>query len=318
MGYALACLPFAKSSVSASATSRRVAVLLFDNREAWEFLIPDLRKELSDRCWVEGKNLQVEWLFANGDAGRLQELAVQIASSGVDAVVTRGTPATRALRKATTSLPILTGVGDPIGSGFTKTYSNPDGNITGLSWATVETYQKQIQLLKEMVPTVSRLVIVLKRDRLPFAQELTGAINKAAREQGLAAETALVGNLAEVEAALVQARSHGANAAVILGLGTNIPPKEVAAIALRQRLPTVCEYSTYVEAGCLMSYRLDWEHQTRRTAVQLDKLLRGMKPAQIPFELPTVSEFVINRTTASALGLNVSRALLVRADKIVD
>lgn len=248
----------------------------------------------------------------------MQDLAVQIANSGINVVVTHGTPATRALRKATSSLPILTGVGDPIGSGFTKTYSNPEDNNTGLSWATVETYQKQIQLLKEIMPSVSRLIIVLRRDRLPFAQELTGSLTKAAREFGLAHATAFVGDLAEARATLIQARAHGVNAAFILGFGTNIPPREIAAIALQQRLPTVCEYSTYVEAGCLMSYRLDWEHQTRRTAVQLDKLLRGMKPAQIPFELPTVSEFVINRTTASALGLNVSRALLVRADKIVD
>ncbi len=316
LGSAFACCLLAMSTALASAQSgRRVAVLLFDNREAWDFLIPDLRKELADLGWVEGKNLQIEWHFANGDAERLQDLAVQIANSGIHVVLTRGTPATRALRKATSTLPILTGVGDPIGSGFAKTYSNPDGNITGLSWASVETYQKQIELLKEMMPSVSRVIIVLKRDRLPFLQDLTGSLTRAARELGLMSETAPVGSLVEAEAALLQARSQGANAAFILG---GITPREIAAIALRQRLPTVCEYSTYVEAGCLMSYRLDWENQTRRTAVQLDKVLRGMKLAQIPFELPTVSEFVINRSTANALGLTVPTALLIRANKIVD
>jgi putative tryptophan/tyrosine transport system substrate-binding protein len=298
--------------------ARRLGVLLYDRPESWDWLAPVLLKALAELGWSEGPNLSVEWQFANGDAARLTELAQQMAGSGVDAILTRGTPATRALQRATATIPIVTGVGDPIGSGFAASYANPGGNITGLSWATPESHRKQIELLKSMVPRLARLIIVLKADRSQFAGEMTRAADTAARESGLVTKTVLVDSVADLQAALRPERNTGVSAAFVFGLGASIAPKEVADIALRNRTPTMFEYSFYVEAGGLMSYRLDWEDQTKSTAVQIDKLFRGVRPAQIPFELPTRSELVINRATANALGLTLPQSLLLRADRVVE
>jgi len=301
-----------------SPVRRRLGVLLYDRPESWDWLAPELRKALAELGWVEGTNLSVEWHFANGDSARLAELALQMARSGVDTILTRGTPATRALQRATTTIPIVTGVGDPIGSGFAGSYANPGSNITGLSWATTESHRKQIELLKSMVPRLARLIVVLKADRSQFAGEMTRALDAAARELGLVTKTVPVDGAADLQTALRSERNAGVSAAFVFGLGASIAPKEIADTALRNRLPTMFEYSFYVEAGGLMSYRLDWEDQTKSTAVQIDKLFRGLKPAQIPFELPTRSELVINRATAKALGLTLPQALLLRADRVVE
>lgn len=300
-----------------SPVRRRLGVLLYDRPESWDWLAPVLLKALAELGWVEGTNLSVEWHFANGDTARLTELAQQMAGSGVDAILTRGTPATRALQRATATIAIVTGVGDPIGGGFAASYANPGGNITGLSWATPESHRKQIELLKSMVPGLARLIIVLKADRAQFAGEMTRTADIAARESGLVTKTVLVDSVADLQRALRPERNAGVSAAFVFGLGASIPPKEVADIALRNRVPTMFEYAFYVEAGGLMSYRLDWEDQTKSTGVQIDKLFRGVKPAQIPFELPTRSEIVINRATAKGLGLTIPQSLLLRADRVI-
>jgi putative tryptophan/tyrosine transport system substrate-binding protein len=301
-----------------SPVRRRLGVVLYDRPESWDWLAPALRKALAELGWVEGTNLSVEWHFANGDSARLAELASQVARSGVDAILTRGTPTTRALQRATTTIPIVTGVGDPIGSGFAASYANPGSNITGLSWATTESHRKQIELLKSTVPGLARLIIVLKADRSQFAGEMTRSLDAAAREFGLVTRTVPVDSAADLQTTLRRERNAGFSAAFVFGLGASVAPKEIADIALRNRLPTMFEYGFYVEAGGLMSYRLNWEDQTKSTAIQLDKLFRGIKPAQIPFELPTRSEFVINRATAKALGLAIPQTLLLRADQVIE
>jgi putative tryptophan/tyrosine transport system substrate-binding protein len=301
-----------------SPVRRRLGVVLYDRPESWDWLAPALRKALAELGWVEGTNLSVEWHFANGDSARLAELASQVARSGVDAILTRGTPTTRALQRATTTIPIVTGVGDPIGSGFAASYANPGSNITGLSWATTESHRKQIELLKSTVPGLARLIIVLKADRSQFAGEMTRSLDAAAREFGLVTRTVPVDSAADLQTTLRRERNAGFSAAFVFGLGASVAPKDIADIALRNRLPTMFEYGFYVEAGGLMSYRLNWEDQTKSTAIQLDKLFRGIKPAQIPFELPTRSEFVINRATAKALGLAIPQTLLLRADQVIE
>lgn len=297
---------------------RRLGVLLFDSAESWGFLGPELRQELSALGWVEGTNLTVEWRFANGDASRLAELAQQMARSGVDAILTRGTPATRALQLASRSVPIQTGVGDPIGSGFARSYANPGGNITGLSWGIAETNIKRVELLRAMLPKLARLLVVIKADRSPYVNEMTASIDTAARQFGISTKLALVDSVADLQAALRPDRASGVSAALVFGLGAAIDPKVVAQIALRSRLPAMYEYEIYVDAGGLMSYRLNWDNQSRRSAAQLDQMFRGVSPAQIPFELPTHSEFVLNRSAAKALGLLIPQAVLLRANRVIE
>ena len=305
-------------AAGAASVQRRLGVLLFDNAESWGFLAPELRQELATLGWVEGTNLTVDWRFANGDASRLAELAQQMVRSGVDAILTRGTPATRALQLASSSVPIQTGVGDPIGSGFARSYAKPGGNITGLSWGIAEANIKRVELLRAMVPKLARLLVVMKADRSPYVNEMTASIDTAARQFGIATTLALVDGVADLQAALRLDRASGVGAALVFGLGTAIDPKVAAQVALRSRMPAMYEYEFYVDSGGLMSYRLNWENQSRRSAAQLDQIFRGVSPAQIPFELPTRSEFVLNRAAAKSLGLAIPQAVLLRADRVVE
>ena len=152
---------------------KRLAVLLLDRRELWTSFPPALTSELAALGWVEGRNLTVQWRYADGDPALLRSHAEQLAASAPDVIVARGTPATHALQRATRSIPIATGVGDPIGSGFATTYAAPGGNITGLSWAVVETAQKQVEVLRSLVPKLASLLVVASGDRQPFLAEMT-------------------------------------------------------------------------------------------------------------------------------------------------
>ncbi len=296
---------------------KRLAGLLFDRREIWVEFPPALTAELATLGWVEGRNLSVQWRYADGDPALLRAHAEEIVASAPDAILTRGTPATHALQRATRSIPILTGVGDPIGSGFAKTYAAPGANITGLSWAIVETAEKQLEVLRSLVPKLSSLVVVASADRKPFLAEMTRSMGAATGATKIVMRTALVDSGAELLRALRAQRGNGDVAALIFGLN-RVEPKVVADTALEAEMPTMFESSGYVEVGGLASYRLNWENQNRRAAAQVDKIFRGDKPAQLPFELPTRAELVLNRKTARLLGLQIPQALLLRADTVID
>lgn len=297
---------------------RRLGVLLFDDERSWAWLRPELRQSLAGFGWVEGSNLSIEWHYAEGDPERLAPLAAALVGSGVDAILTRGSPATRALQRATRSVPIVTGVGDPLGSGFAETLARPGGNITGVSYAVVETARKQLELLREMVPGLARLSIVRKGERQSSATEGTRVVEAIAREYALATRVVAMSRAEDLSREMPRMTGKGAHAAYVFGFGMDPDPKAVAAALVRARVPAVFPQREYVEAGGLMSYRLDWDDQTRRSAAQIDKVLRGESPAQIPFEFPTHSDFVINAGTARALGLKIPPALRVRADEVIE
>ena len=319
-----ACVGAGTSTLSVAASppraTRRLAVLLFDEPAGWDWLGPELRDELAELGWIEGKNLSVQWNYANSDVARLHSLAAAIVASAPDVILTRGTPATRALQSATKTIPIVTGVGDPIGSGFASTYAGPAGNITGISFAVVESSQKCVEFLRLLVPGLSHLIAVLQADRAPFRQEWLRPMEAAARAAGVTMQPALVANLGELKAALRIDAARGRTGALMSNLGPEVGRsfEAVAAVALEARMPTMFEHRGFVDAGGLASYRLVWERQTQRTAAQIDKLFRGAAAGKLPFELPTRQELVVNLKTARALGLTVPQSLLVRADAIVE
>ena len=296
----------------------RLGVLLFDAAPAWEWLVPELRQALAALGWVEGTNLRTEWHYAEGDVLRLAALAAALARSGVDAVLTRGSPATRALQRASQTLPIITGVGDPVGSGFAQTLARPGGNVTGISYAIVETTQKQLQFLREMVPRLAHLTIIQRANRQGVAAEGTRAGEAAAQTLALSTRRVQLADADSLSQALNHGSSPGTQAAYVFGFGTNPDPKAVAAALIRARLPSVFPQREYVEAGGLMSYRLDWDNQTQRSAAQIDKVLRGEAPGRIPFEFPIRSDLAINARTAAALGLSIPPALRLRADLVIE
>jgi putative ABC transport system substrate-binding protein len=310
----------ARVDAAAPPRRRRLAVVLFDRRESWTWFEPELRDELAALGWVEGKNLGLQWNYADGDLARLRSLAAQIVASAPDVILVRGTPATHVLQEATRTIPIVTGVGDPIGSGFAKTYAEPAGNVTGISWAIAETTQKSVELLRLLVPRLSHLVVVWQADRVPFEQERTRPVEAAARAGGLTMRPVFVADLGDLKEALRLEPARGPTAALVFNLGSDVGGsfEAVADVALASRMPTMFEHRAFVDAGGLASYRLNWDRQTQRNAVQIDKLFRGERPGKIPFELPTLQEFVLNLKTARALGLAVPRTLLLRADAVVE
>ena len=301
---------------SAKRGPRRLAILLFDRPENWEFLIVELRQELAALGWIEGSNLTIDARYAGGDAQRVAALAVALSTSGADAILTRGTPATRALQRATQSVPVLTGVGDPVGAGFAQSLAQPGGNITGISYALAETSHKQLELLREMVPGMSRLVFVLGAERAAFVTEITGHAQAAANAAGMPTRTVVVADADALRKAFPPVEGRVAEAALVYGLA--FEPLETAALFVRARLATMYEHRSFAQAGGLMSYRLNWQNQTHRTAAQIDKVLRGERPAGIPFEFPTISELVVNARTARALGLTVPQAMRIRADELIE
>lgn len=297
---------------------RRLAVLLFDGPETWAWFPAELRTELGAFGWVEGSNLDIEWRYAQGDAALLRSHAVQLAAAAPDALLTRGTPATRALQQATRTIPILTGVGDPVGSGVAKSLANPGGNITGISWASHEQVQKQLELMRQMAPELRVLIVVAPVDRAPFLSDMVRPVEAPARSRGLVTRTVLVNDPADLQRALRGDFRRGEVGALIFALGNRVDPKELARIAMEARVPTMFEFRFYVDAGGLASYRFNWDNQTQRAAAQIDKVFRGEPPSRIPFELPTRSEFVLNRSTARSLGLSLPKSLLASADAVVD
>ena len=304
-----------------SAAPRRLGALLYDGAASWAFLERELAEALAELGWLEGRTIQSRWRYADGDAARLPALAQALVAEGADVLLARGTPSTRALQQATRTLPIVTGIGDPVGAGFARSLSAPGGNVTGLSYAAPETATKQLELLRELAPAARRLLLVLAADRAPYADEITEPARRAALRLGLQAQMVTATDAAQLRATFAAARSTGGavtTAALVYGLGQRIPPSDVAAAAIDARIATVFEYRFYVDAGGLISYRFDWPDQARRPADQIDKVLRGQPPATIPFELPTRSELVIHAGTAARLGLTLPRALRVRADAVLD
>lgn len=308
-------MPAAAGAQAPPDRRRRIWILLLGEPQRFADLRQELPQAMATYGWLESKNIEITWRFAI-DNNQLIMLAREFANSGADAIVTRGTPATLALQRATRTTPIVTGVGDPLGSGFARSLAAPGANITGLSWATAESTAKQLELLREIVPRVRRVVMFLGPRAQPTLQELTGPMERAAGAASLDFLVRLVGSTSELDAALREYGKGATTAAYTPGL-PDIEPQHVADALREARWPSVFDHRGYVDAGGLMSYHLEWDDETRRNAAQIDKVLRGASPAQIPFELPTRTRLVINTSTAGTLGLTIPPALRLRADELV-
>jgi len=304
IGAGLLGSPFPSHSAPAPGT-RRLGIFYFaDSKPASGDYFPGFRevmKELAKLGWVEGNNLILESRFASIPA-EISTRASELVRSGVDAIITEGTSQTRGVQQATKTIPIVTGVGDPVGGGFAKTP------------------RKQLEVLRAMVPGLSRLAILTDGEN-PASPELARPIQAAAQESGIVPELVLILGIADIQRALQPYRGVGVRAARIFsgsGFDEFIEAKALAALAIRNKVPTMFNDPNNVEAGGLLSFNLVHENQAQRSAAQLDKVLRGVNPAEIPFELPTKSELVINRKTAKSLGLSIPPELLLRTDRVID
>jgi putative ABC transport system substrate-binding protein len=270
--------------------------------------------------YKEGTNITIEYRFAEGRAERLSNLAVELVNLHVDAIVVTGSQAAAAAKHATTTIPIvMAGVGDPVGIGLITSLAKPGGNITGLSMAHGDISAKWLELLREVVPRASRIGYLEDLSpNTPITQIFLRQILAAGRSLGVSVQAFSVARPDDVEpqlTAMIRARVQ----AVVVG-PTPVPrtrQKEIVEFAARNRLPAMYGGRDYVDAGGLMSYNPSRPNMARQSALYVDKILKGAKPADLPVEEPTKIELVINMKAAKALGLTIPQALVVRADQVI-
>ena len=279
---------------------------------------PAFLQGLHDLGYVEGKNIVIESRYAEGKLDRLPDLAAELVSLKVDMIVTQGTPAAQAAKRATSTIPIVMATGgDAVGSGLVASLARPGGNITGLSTLATDLNAKRLELLKEAVPKVSRVAYLANPDIVP---EMIGLKNlePAAPSLGVTVKFVAMRGPEELESAFAEAVRDRVHAAIFAQNQNYIPYRQqVVSLAAKHRLPVIYGWPDFTEAGGLMFYGVSLSDLYRRAAVYVDKILKGAKPAELPVEQPMKFELVINLKTAKALGLTIPPVVLYRADKVI-
>ena len=274
---------------------------------------------LRELGYVEGKNIIIQWRSAEGKRGRLLALAEELVRLKVDVILSVGASTTRAAKKATSKIPIVIAQhSDPVGSGFVASLARPGGNVTGLSTQAPEVSAKQLQLLKEALPGLSRVAVLGTSTRPGNAQALL-EVKHAALALRVKIQYLDVLSPKAIETAVKAARENKADAIVVLagrilvGHGT-----QIVGLAANSKLPAMYPFPILVEAGGLMSYGVRRSDLFRRSASYVDKILKGAKPADLPVERPTKFDLVINMKTAKALGIKLPQTILFQATKVIE
>jgi putative tryptophan/tyrosine transport system substrate-binding protein len=273
---------------------------------------------LRELGYVEGKNVLIEWRYAEEKFNRLPELAAELVRLKVDVIVTGGPNSTRPAKKATATIPIVMAFdSDPVGSGFVASLAHPGGNITGLSTLSPEISGKQLELLKEVVPRLSH-VAVLGSSSTPGNAQSLKETELAAGAFAIKVQFLNIQNPQDIETAFRAASEGRADAVLVLGNPVLVSRQtQVADLAAKNRLPAIYPQSDYMGAGGLMFYGVSITEVYRHAATYVDKILKGAKPADLPVEQPTKFEFIINLKAAKQIGLTIPPNVLVRADKVI-
>jgi putative tryptophan/tyrosine transport system substrate-binding protein len=277
-----------------------------------------LRQGLHALGWVDGKNLVIEWRFAEGSRERLSKLAWELARLPVEVIVTGGPAPTRAIKEAHIDIPVVMGFdNDPVGSGFAASLARPGGNITGLSTLSPEISGKQLELLKEIVPKLSR-VAVLGNSTEPGNDQALKELQVAAGIFRLQLQSLEMQKDQDIETVFKAATKESADAVLVLGNPiASARRARIAAAAAKSRLPGIYPWPEFVNDGGLMSYGANITDLFRRAATYVDKILKGAKPADLPVEQPTKFELVINLKAAKQIGLTIPPNVLARADRVI-
>jgi putative tryptophan/tyrosine transport system substrate-binding protein len=280
--------------------------------------IEAFRQGLRELGYVEGKNIVIEYRYAEGKLDRLPALAAELVRLKVDVIVTGGPTVTHAAKEVTFAIPIIMGFdNDPVGNGFVASLARPGGNITGLSALSPELSGKRLELLKEIVPKLSR-VAVLGNSTDPGSAQMLGETERAAAALGVQHLYLDVRAAEDIETAFRAASNRRADAVLALTsfLLTN-QRKQVVELAVKTRLPAIYDRREFVEDGGLMTYGVSSTDLFRRAATYVDKILKGAKPADLPVEQPKKFEFIINLKAAKQIGLTIPPNVLARADKVM-
>jgi putative ABC transport system substrate-binding protein len=269
--------------------------------------------------YIEGQNLVIEYRSADGDASRFPALATELVRLQVDVLVTRGTPAALAAKNAAGSIPVvMAAIGEPLGLGIVARLARPGGNVTGLSAFATELSGKRVELLREMLPGIKRIAALLNMGNPLFPPQWK-EIETAARSLGMKPQLLDVRKSEEIGPLFDAAIISRADALVVGPDGvTQASLQSITELATKHRLPTMYPSREFVDAGGLISYGVSYAHLYYRASAFVDKIFRGAKPGDLPVELPTKFELVINLKAAKALGLTIPRSLLARADHIIE
>jgi putative ABC transport system substrate-binding protein len=277
------------------------------------------RQALRDLGYVEGKNIVIEWREGDWKRAQVPALAAELVRLNVDVIVTTGSWDTRVAKDATATIPIvMTNDADPVGNGFVASLARPGGNITGLARLRPELSGKRLELLKELVPKLSRVAAFVSSSSQDYLQTLK-QIELAAGSLGVKLQSMDILTPTDIEPAFQTATEGRAEAVLVRVSGPILSPHrtKVAGLAVKSRLPAIYESAEDAQAGGLISYGTDSKDLYRRAATYVDKILKGAKPAELPVEQPTKFELVINLKTAKQIGLAIPPNVLARADKVI-
>ena len=274
---------------------------------------------LRELGYVEGKNLVIEWRFAEGRFDRLPLLAGELVKAQVDVILTTGTPATSAARRATATLPIVaTSFGDPVASGFAESLAHPGRNVTGFSTMGGAVYTKRLELLAEIAPDVMRIGLIVNPDNDFFLQVLP-VLQAAAQKKGRDIVLVNVRKAADLADGFANLASRRVGA-VLVGDDTflNSQGGAVASLALKYKMATIFPLIRGVEDGGLIGYANDIRYRYQSAADYVDRILKGAKPGDLPIEQPMKFELVVNQKTAKALGIAIPQSILARAIRVIE
>jgi len=281
--------------------------------------VNELTHGLAQRGYVVGANLSIESRFANGRPGRLPGLANELLDTGVEVLVTSSYPAARAAKDATTTVPIvIDGAGNVVEAGLAASLSRPGGNLTGISDVASELSTKRLELLKTAIPSIKSLAMLWNANDLGMTTRYRAAA-EAAKVLGIAVQSLGVGEPDDFETAFTAMRQQRPDGILMVSdVLTNLNRKRVLEFAAAHRIPAIYEVSYIVREGGLMSYGSERSETSDRVADLVSRILKGAKPADLPFEQPTHFRLVINRKTAEALGLAIPESFYARADEVIE
>ena len=297
----------------------RIGFLAAATRTGYQHLTEPFLQGLRDLGYVEGQNISIEYRWADGNFERLPALAAELVGLRVDVIVAAVTQASLAAKAATATIPVvMVAVSDPVGSGLVASLARPGGNLTGTSAMTAETAGKPLGLLKETLPKISRVAALWNPANPVFQAAHLREVEITAKALGVKLQSLQARDPEEINSAFAAIVSERTRAVQVLGDPVfNMHRKQIAALALKHRLPAASGVKEYADAGLLMSYGANFPEFYRRAATYVDKILKGAKPGDIPVERATKFELVINLKTAKQIGLTFPQSVLYRADKVI-
>jgi putative tryptophan/tyrosine transport system substrate-binding protein len=292
----------------------RIGVLVLGNPDPEPFLRV-FQEALRELGHIQGQDLAMELRSAGGNASLLPRLAAELVQLNVDAIVAYQIPSVQAAKQATTTIPIIMApAGDPVGTGLVASLARPGGNITGLSGTTAELAGKNLEFLREMLPSARR-VAVLTNAGDPVTKSFVDLIEVAARSAGIMLTISVIDAAEKFAPAFLDMKRQQADAVIVQ---PSLQHRVVVDLALEHRLPSLSPNRAFVEAGGLLGYTAKIADLHREAAAYVDKILKGRKPADLPVMQPNSFEFLINLKTAKTLGLDVPPVLLARADEVIE